>query len=132
MKTFDIRDVNVIVDGLFLTGFAEGTPITASKDEENYSTHVGAKGEVSRARNADPMGTITVTLKNTSDSNTQLNRLAKGIDTFPVQIVDANSLKKQAGGSIAWLEKPADLDWGAEVETIEWTFKVADYDQSVG
>jgi hypothetical protein len=127
MKTYDPRDINVIVNGQFLTGFAEGNFVTAEKDEENYSTHVGAKGEVSRARNADPMGTITINLKNTSPSNAVLNKLAKSRDTFELYVVDANENAKKAGGSICWAEKPADLSWGDEIETIEWNIKIADY-----
>jgi len=131
MENYDPRDVNVIVDGKYLTGFAEGTFVSAEKDEENYTVYVGAKGEVSRARNANPLGTITVTLKNTSPSNAIMNALAKSKDLFGVQVIDANSNTKKAGGSEAWLEKPSNISWGDEIETLEWVIKVADYSSDI-
>lgn len=131
MRTYDPRDVQVIVGGNILTGFADGGFVKCEKQEDNYETHVGAQGEVSRSRNANPLGTITITLQSTSPSNAVLNRLAKSRNTFAARVVDRNTGNVTAGGSECWVQKPADREWGDEVSDVEWVIIVADYDIEV-
>lgn len=130
VTTYDPRDVMVVVAGTVLTGFAEGTFVQVEKASENYTKYVGAQGEVARARNADPTGTITVTLAQTSPSNAFLNNLAKSKETFSAYVIDRNTRQVQAGGTTCWIQKPAAASWGAEVGSREWTIEVADYDQT--
>jgi len=130
VDTYDPRDVMVVVDGTVITGFAEGTFVTAEKASDNYVKYVGAQGEVARSRNADPTGTITVTLNQTSPSNSFLNSLARSKDTFSAFVIDRNTQQVQAGGSECWIQKPASISRGAEIETREWTIEVADFDQT--
>ena len=129
MLTYDAKQVNVIVAGRFLTGFAEGTFVSCEKDEESFGTHVGAKGEVSRSRNSDPLGTITVNLKADSLSNGFLGSLSTSKDLFAVQVIDSNSGNFKAGGNQCWIEKPAAREFESELSEREWIIKVADYDQ---
>ena len=124
VREYDPMNVNVIADGDIMTGFADGTFVSVEQDEENFSTMVGAKGEVSRAKNANKLGTINLTLKHTSPSNARLNQLARSGRLFPVSVVDLND-GSSAGGREAWVEKPANKDWGKEETTREWTIKVA-------
>lgn len=128
IREFDRRDVSLVVDGQVVTGYAEGTFITCAKEEDTYTSYVGAQGEVTRARNAHPLGTITITLQATSPSNTLLSRLARQRETFPVRVVDRNSPGATIGGSEAWVQKPANLEFAAEVSGREWTIVVADYE----
>lgn len=121
--TYDPQDVNVIVDGTFLTGFAEGTFVQIARDEDSYTTYVGSKGEVSRSVNANKMGKITVTLTQNSPSNSYLERLSKSKKTFPVSVVDQN-FGESDGGNDCWVEKPADKELGKEIGTREWVFVV--------
>lgn len=129
MKTYDAKQVNVIVSGRFLTGFAEGTFVNCEKDEERFETYVGAKGELSRSVNSDPLGTITVTLKSDSLSNGYLASLATSSNTFPVQVLDSNSGGFKAGGNDCWIEKAAAKEFDVAVNEREWVIKVGDYDQ---
>ena len=131
MQTYDPKDVSVIVNGVFLTGFSDGTFVSWEKQEDNYTPHVGAQGEVDRARNAHPLGTITVTLKQTSPSNAVLNRLAKSKSTFPVRVVDRNTPETIVGGSEAWIGKQPDGERGNEITGQEWQIMVADYNVDV-
>ncbi len=132
IKEYDPRDVSVIVDGHIVTGLGDGTFVQVEKSEENYETYVGAQGEITRARNANPLGQITVTLQNTSPTNAIFNRLAKSKGTFAARVVDRNTGKLTAGGSECWFEKPADREWGEETSEIEWTIIVGDYDITEG
>jgi|SRR5690554_38484 len=123
VRTYDPQDVNVIVNGVVLTGLAEGTFVSIEREEESYTSYVGAKGEVARAVNANKMGTITVTLEQTSPSNAYLRRLANSNATFPVSVVDQNS-GETSGGNDAWIQQPASKEFGDEISTREWTFVV--------
>ena len=127
-KTYDSRDVFPIVDGVVITGLAEGTFATARRLEEKYNVHVGGQGEVSRAVNANPTGEIIIRTKNTSPHNEYLNAKGKSRKLFPVQLVDRNTGGIQSGGNEGWLQESPEWGYGAEIETREWRFMIADYD----
>lgn len=130
MRTYDPNDVNVIVDGRYLTGFASGTFVSVEKDEDKYSAYVGAQGEVVRAETANNMGKIVVTLEHTSPSNTFLSGLAKRREPFAAHMIDRGSREMTVGGSQCWILKDADEDRGSEPSEVEWTIVVADYEKS--
>lgn len=123
VRTYDPQDVNVVVDGTILTGFAEGTFVSIERSEESYVMYVGSKGEVARSVNANKSGTITITLDQTSPSNAVLRRLANSVATFPISVVDQNT-GETSGGNNAWVEQPASKEFGNEIGTREWTIVV--------
>lgn len=123
VNTYDPMDVNVIAEGTILTGFADGTFVSIEAEEESYTAHVGAKGEVTRARNANKMGKITITLSQDSPSNAYLSRLEKGKDTFDFSVVDQN-FGTTSGGNDCWIEKRANAEYGKEVSEREWIIVV--------
>jgi len=127
VNTYDPEDVNVIVNGTILTGFMDGTFVRVEKDEENYTAHVGAKGEVTRSKNANKLGKITVTLKQDSPSNAYLKRLEKSKSTFPVAVIDQN-FGENRGGNDAWIEKSPNSEYGDEISSREWIFVVPELD----
>lgn len=123
VNTYDPLDVNVVVNGTILTGFADGTMIKVEKDEDRYTAKVGTKGEVARARNANEMGKVTVTLSQDSPSNSYLSQLEKGKDTFPVNVVDQN-FGVTSGGNDGWILKNPGVEYGKEVSNREWVFVI--------
>ncbi len=129
MYTYDPREVTLTVDGGAIVGFAEGTYITAEKDEDLYTEHVGSQGEVTRSRNPHPMGEITVTLKSSSPSNKKLFDLSQSQELFGVFVVDDNTGAFSAGGNKCWVQKPAGRDLGQEEGERDWTIRIADWDQ---
>ncbi len=129
MRTFDPKDVNVIVDGMFLTGFAEGTFVNCEKEEDGWEPYVGAQGDVVRAKNAHPIGTITATLEHTSPSNGFLSGLARSDRTFAAFMVDQGNRRVTIGGSKCWIQKDADEERGDNPSEVEWVIVVADYEK---
>jgi hypothetical protein len=129
MRTFDPKDVNVVVGGVVLTGYAEGTFVTAEQTEDNFTPYVGALGEVTLAENANKTGQITVTLESTSPSVTYLNGLAnrKGQNAIiPASIIDLNNGKKTVGGAECRVMKPANYQAGKEVTEREFNIFVSE------
>lgn len=128
--TYDPKSVIVTINGRPLTGFADGTFIKGERNNDTYSTHVGVDGEVTRVKNNDKTGTISITLKHNSPSNKLLEEYAKKGTMFNINVTDRNfDGDVGIGGSEAWISKPAAFERGKEVSDREWTIHVADYDQ---
>jgi hypothetical protein len=130
VRNYDPEDYMLVFAGRTITGLADGTPITAVKEANRWETHVGAQGEVSRSRNRNPLGHITVTLKRTSPDFTFLIQKANSDDVDPVHFVDRNTGEVIPGGTKAWVEKLPDLTAtaGDSVPDIEFTIRIADYE----
>ena len=117
MQTYDIKEVHLIIGGQVITGFAEGTVIEVSKLEDNFTEHVGVKGEVTIAETNNETGEVSVILKNTSPSVAYLNSLAnrKGQSAIvDVAVIDFNENSTQVSSANARVRKPADLDFSNE------------------
>lgn len=129
VDVFDFKSTSIIVDGKFLTGFMDGTAITAEKNEDNKVPHVGADGNVTFSNSADNTGTITVTLKQSSPSLKQLIALSKEKSrVFAVKVVDSNTNELRTGGNEAVILKTPSVEWGSEISGVEVSFYIADYD----
>lgn len=130
MRTYDPNDVNVIVGGRAITGFAEGTFVTAERLEDNFTEYVGGQGEVALAESNNKTGEITITLENTSPSVDYLNGLAnrKGNAAIvPVSIVDLNDNGRiTVSGAESRVRKPANYEAGKEISEREFIIFVAE------
>ncbi|QGF21717.1 tail tube protein [Bacillus phage vB_BcM_Sam46] len=128
VEIFDFKKVSLVVDGVFGTGFMDGTAITAEKNEDNKIPHVGADGDVTFSNSADETGTITATIKQTSPFLKHLIRLSNNKDRlFPVQIIDQNTNKVRVGGTQCVILKTPTIEWGSEVAGVEVPIYVGDY-----
>lgn len=127
-NSYDPKKVNVIVNGVFIVGFMDGTFVNAEKNADNITPHIGAQGDVTYSENANQTGTITLTLKQDSTSLPFLQRQSKRKEDFPVQVIDANDGNFKAGGSQARIVKTPGREFGAEIAGVEVQIHVADYD----
>lgn len=127
VTSYDAKDVSVIVNGVYLTGFADGTFVSYSKDEEQFSTTVGALGDVARAKVNNPLGTITVTLQQTSPQVSMMNNLAKSGKLVEARIIHKGSNTQKVGGTQCFIKKPADGEFSNEISNREFEIAVLDY-----
>lgn len=127
VTSYDAKDVSVIVNGVYLTGFADGTFVSYSKDEEQFSTTVGALGDVARAKVNNPLGTITVTLQQTSPQVSMMNNLAKSGKLVEARIIHKGSNTQKVGGTQCFIKKPADGEFSNEISNREFEIQVLDY-----
>ena len=123
---FDPKKVNVIIDGRFLTGFSEGSIVSAEMVEDRQTPHIGVMGDVDFSLNANNAGTLTVTLKSTSPSIGFLNTLANQKKVFAVSVVNLNENGVSADGTQAILMNPVMPDQGKEVSEAEFEIYVGD------
>lgn len=127
VTSYDAKDVSVIVNGIYLTGFADGTFVSYSKDEEQFSTTVGALGDVARAKVNNPLGTITVTLQQTSPQVSMMNNLAMSGKLVEARVIHKGSNTQKVGGTQCFVKKPADGEFSNEVSNREFEIAVLDY-----
>lgn len=124
-EVYDFKKVSVIVDGIIITGFMDGEPISVSRNEDEATPHVGADGEVTYSESADETGTITLTIKQTSPVVPLLTALRKSRKLFAVNITDSNTRAYKVGGTQARITKMPDRSIGTEVQGVEVQIHVA-------
>lgn len=126
MPTYNFNDTTLVLNGVFITGFADGTGIATEKTEDNFTSKTTADGMTVISESNDKRGTITVTLDQTSPSLSYISGLANSKDEFPAWVYGPNGEK--AGGTRARIQKQASKSFGKETETREFVVEVFDYE----
>lgn len=127
VKTYNPADVLLVVAGIPISGYADGTFITCGRDNPSFNSGTGSDGEGWRAKSNDKSGTCTLTLLQTSLSNDALSALsaldeASGDGVGPFLLKD-NSGRTLYEAETCWLEKPADSEFAREQSNREWVIK---------
>jgi len=136
LRTFNPKDVSVVVGGRVITGFGPDTFISADRENDSFTKQVGASGEVARANNNDMTGTITITLMQTSPDNDFLSGLVaadelngSGITNVLVRDPNGTTLIESAE---SWIRKPATTEFSRENGTREWVIDCAELLMTIG
>lgn len=126
------RDVNVIIDGEVVTGYADDSMVTAQRIEDMIELHKGAKGEGTFVVNAHDGGEVTLSLAHNSPILPHLNELFQTYKIFNIDIIDANAdFKESSGGSNAMISNMGPMERGGNVSDREITFLVDDYENTI-
>lgn len=123
---YNAKDTTIIVDGVYITGLGEDM-ISGEKDEDFFSTSVGAQGDVVKNEINDPLGKITITVQATSPQKAFLMGLAKRTEAFPLWCIN-KALGERMGGTMANLLTFPEVSRGKEADDMEFVFQVFDYD----
>lgn len=122
---YNAKNMTVMIDGVYITGVGEDM-VTGEKDEDNFSTSVGAQGDVVKSIINNTLGTVTLTVQTTSPQYSYLLGLAAREDEFPLWCIN-KTLGRRFGGSMASLKKYPTENHGTEAEDHEFEFQVFDY-----
>jgi hypothetical protein len=125
--TYDAMQSTVVVDGRFITGFQEGSFVEWSKDEDNFSAKVSAQGDVGVAKRNNTLGTITLTLAQTSPDVAYLKKLANTGQMFPIWAQTGGDTLEKIGGTKAMVKKSPDGTLSDEIEDRQFEIQVFDY-----
>lgn len=128
MTSYNAKDCVITWGSIFLTGLG-GDMVTGAKDEEMFSTNVGAQGDVIVNEQNNDLGTVTVTLQATSPQRSQLIADAKAGVVAPLW-VNNKVLGTSFGGTQARIKNYPELSLSQEAEDIEIEFQVFDYTMS--
>ena len=126
-KTYDPLQVSVIVGAHIVTGFADGTFVSVERNNQTFELVSGASGETARSKSNDRSGTITITLLQTSESNSVLQGFATADELsnsgkFPVIVKDNNG-ESLYEATEAWIQQPATAEFSKEISEREWVLE---------
>ena len=117
-KIYNFKDNQVIVNGMIVTGYADGDAIQAEPNEDKVTQLVGADGGVTYNQSNNETGLITLTLKPTSSSLPALKALYKSGELFNVLIQDtANNVR--VTGEDCLIQRWPSFTRGAEAAGLE-------------
>jgi hypothetical protein len=126
-RTYDPDKVIVTFGGVPIGGYAEGTFISVKANSDLYTKKVGADGEIARGRKHNNTHNVTLTLMQTSASNTYLQTI-ENMDRLANMGIRPLVITDLSGGSLhswpqAWINKDPDADYGDDVGSRAWAFE---------
>ena len=131
LGSYDPKEVTVNFGGFNLSGYAPGTfVVVARADNEIWKSQAGAGGEVARTKNNNKIGTVTLTLKQTSPSRTQLDLLKNSPAPLPLLVRNNSDKKFIAEAAEAWIKTDPDNEFGDEESAVEYVIECADLNMS--
>ncbi|HCU25438.1 MAG TPA: DUF3277 domain-containing protein [Deltaproteobacteria bacterium] len=135
-KTYDPKQIVLIVGGFQLSGYADGTFVNVDRNEDMYTLQIGADGEGVRSKSNNRSGTVTFSLLQSSASNEILSAFAKADElsnsgVFPLLIKDTSGTSIYAA-EMAWIKKIASSEFGNEAGAREWAIETDRLEAFVG
>lgn len=129
-RNYDPSQVIFSFFGINVTGYMDGTFIEVERDEDAFTKHVGALGDVTRTRNLNRSGKVTLTLKSEAPSNDLLAALHAqdeqfGLNYGPLSIKDLNG-NMRVSATYAWVQKAPKIERAKESGSVQWVFDCAD------
>lgn len=138
LKTYDPAKVNLVIGGFRITGFDEGSFITLSRNMESWKYRQGPDGvEGVRSKSNNKSASLTIVLKHTAAANYVLSKLCRRDENtsegvVPLSLTDVSAPETGFISSAAWVQKPADAEFGAEDTPRRWTIALASVDMIHG
>jgi hypothetical protein len=133
---YDPGLVSMSFGAILITGIAKGTFVSAERNKDAWSIDVGAGGDVTRTKNRDRSGMVTVTLQQSSPSNDALSARAR-LDELSSAGASPLIVKDLSGTTLvqaeaAWVKKLPKTEFGDESSNREWIFECADLEIVAG
>lgn len=136
VRTYDPKQVIVVVGGVPMSGFSDGTFLEIDRNEPTWNTVVGADGLVTRGKTNNFSGTMTLTLKQSSPSNDVLSGFMaldeatnNGVFVVLVKDLSGNSIYFSAQG---WVTQYANSTFDKNITDRQWVITLAEADIFVG
>ncbi len=129
---YDFDQVSNVVCGLPIEGgYADGAGIEIEPMAADFTSVVGADGDVTRSKTGDRRATIRITLMQSSESNALLSALnnidknaSNGAGVGPMLIKDNNGSSLYAAEK-SWIAKPPTVVFSPKGEARQWTIECA-------
>ena len=124
--TFDPSQVIITWGAILFSGYADGSFVKVTRNSDTFKTTVGADGTVARTRSADKSGNVEIDLMQSSATNDLISAQAAadeltGAAAAPLQIKDLMG-RTLVIAKLAWVRKPADVEFGKELGSRKWVF----------
>jgi hypothetical protein len=128
MRTYAPDQVVVNFGNETITGFAAGTFVTAVRTVDLWEMVSGSDGEVTRIKQSDRSGLVTITLQQSSPSNTFLAGVVaadaiSNAGVFPLLVKDFTSDGSLVTAANAFVKRIPDWNRAsADESSVEWIF----------
>lgn len=123
---YDASQVTVTIQNQLVTGFKKGTFVNAAKTDNNVAAESNAFGEVAWSITNSKLGSIVLTLNQTSPWCAKLNALAEANTVFPIWVNDPISGETR-GGTEALIEKISDATFSDTNDARAYTIQVGNF-----
>lgn len=136
MKSYDPKNVSMIIGSHIVTEFEDGTFINVERNNDTWAIKKGASGETARAKSNDRSGIFTFTLLQTSLSNDFLSALAITDETSNNGVVPV-VIKENGGTTVAsaveaWIRRPSAVEFSKTVGARQWILETGELLLNVG
>lgn len=125
-KTYDPKQIIVTFGGIIAQGFADGTFLSVSFNEDQFALTVGADGEGARAKSNNNSARIELTLMQTSITNDLLSAVRRAdaslpgrAGVLPLQIRDVLGTTLYEAMD-CWIVKSPDVEFSKEISERTW------------
>lgn len=115
--------VSVVYLGKPVTGFHDGTFVSAVRNVDAAEIHKGADGKGTVVWNSDKSGTVTITLAQSSPSNKDFSIAAATRASGPIMVKDTNG-SSYSFGDIAVVGILPTVDDAQDLSARVWVLKV--------
>lgn len=136
--TYDPKSIVLSIAGLVAHGFPDGTFLKIMRKSKTFESYSGTDGEVTRVKQHDRSGSMTLSLAQSSSYNDMLSALAladensnSGVGVVPFIGKDITGTTILFAGA-CWIVKPAEVEYGKSVAVREWEFDLARLEVFVG
>lgn len=135
-KNYDPKSVVLTLGTHIVSGYADGTFITAARNNQMFTLQSGASGETSRSKSSDFSGTLELVLMQTSISNDFLQSKASldelnNAGKFTVGLLDENGTTIISAVE-AWVQQQPSVEFGKELSERTWTLETGELIMKVG
>lgn len=136
VKTFDPKQISLIFAGKIISGFADGSFLTAERDDDLWTLKNGVDGEATRTKSNNFAGKIKFSLMQTAQSNDDLSNIAL-LDEVSNSGLAALLLKDGSGRTLctavtAWIPKQVKAEFSKDPAIREWTIQTDNLAMFVG
>lgn len=139
MKRYSFQDTIMVVNGVEITGWADGDDvIDIERRSDSITDKIGADGGMMISVGTDKSGSVKFKLMQTSPSNAYLTGLialqeASGSTFVPCFLLFRDTYRQDlATGTQGYIKKPAKMTRGAQGNTQEWEIIVERLDLAFG
>lgn len=124
MKTYNPKEVTVIINAHNVTGFAEGEFINYVREVPSFTHNTDLHGNTTRAKSGNDTGILTLTLSQASNSNDILSNYYN-VDKLQATGLFAISMRDARGTTLvsslgAWAEDITPITFADTVGTRTW------------
>lgn len=136
---YDPSEVDIMVSAFPIEGWADGSFLSISYNEDDYILVVGTDGKYTRSKQMNGAVEATIKVMQSSTANAFLSALrlvgrktAGGGDIVPFVVKDKNDATQLFFGAQSWIKKFPDQDFDKSATPREWTFVVPNPEVFIG